>query len=33
MDYSKEGPVVVKIIVAIGIRVVIKIVDKQRPPQ
>ena len=33
VSYSEETAVVVKIIVAIGIRVVVKIVDKQRPPQ
>lgn len=33
MDYSEEGPVVVKVVVAISIRVVVKIVDQQSPPQ
>ncbi len=33
MDYSKETAVIVKIVVAVGIRVVVKIIQVQRPPQ
>lgn len=31
--YSEEGTVVVKVVVAIRIRVVVKVIDEQSPPQ